>query len=65
MIVCQCTRLNSDDVSWTVSGYALLDPHRPVTPLAVFMSCGKRPRCGNCLPLIARLIEECHMHARE
>lgn len=65
VIVCHCNRLSSDDVGWTVRGMAEIDPHRHVTPLAVFAACGTRPRCGNCIGLIARLIEEIRAPAEE
>jgi bacterioferritin-associated ferredoxin len=50
--------MSSEDVEWTLHGYADLDPHQPVSPLMVFRACGQRPKCGNCIPLIARLIDE-------
>lgn len=65
VIVCHCNRLSSDDVVWTLHGMADLDPDRAVTPHAVFAACGTRPRCGNCIGLIARLIEESRMPADE
>lgn len=65
MIVCQCNRLSSDDVEWTLHGFAELDPQQPVTALMVFASCGRRPRCANCIPLITRLIHEHSLHVKD
>jgi len=65
VIVCQCNRLSSDDVEWTVRGLAEVDPHRRVSALTVFAACGRRPKCGNCIRLITRLIEEARMPTHE
>ena len=62
MIVCQCNRLSSEDVEWTMRGYAEMDPFVRVTALSVFLACGRRPKCGNCIPLITRLIDEHRVH---
>ncbi len=65
MIVCQCNRLSSEDVDWTVRGFAEVDPYRRVTALSVFLACGRRPKCGNCIPLITRLIDESWTHGQD
>ena len=62
VIVCHCNRLTSEDIEWTVQGYAEINPNHQVSAFMVFRSCGLRPRCANCVPLIERLLIERQAH---
>ncbi len=56
MIVCSCTMITSEDVAEAVSALRTEDPLVVLTPGLIYRQIGKRPSCGNCLPLITRLM---------
>ncbi|MGH6854414.1 MAG: (2Fe-2S)-binding protein [Aestuariivirga sp.] len=49
MIVCHCNILTSAGIRSAVETLLSDDPHRVITPGAVFFSCGARPQCGACM----------------
>jgi bacterioferritin-associated ferredoxin len=58
MIICQCNVITSGDLKAAVGELRAGDAHAVVTPAGVFRCCGKRPRCGTCMPLVTGLIQE-------
>jgi bacterioferritin-associated ferredoxin len=58
MIICQCNVITSSDLKSAVGELRAGDAHAMVTPAGVFRCCGKRPRCGTCMPLVTGLIQE-------
>ena len=56
MIVCSCTTITSKDVAEAVSALRTEDPLVVLTPGLIYRWLGKRPSCGSCLPLIAKLM---------
>jgi bacterioferritin-associated ferredoxin len=56
MIVCSCNMITSEDIAETVSAIRTDDPLVVLTPGLIYRRLGKRPSCGNCLPLITRLM---------
>jgi bacterioferritin-associated ferredoxin len=56
MIVCSCNMITSEDIAETVSAIRTEDPRVVLTPGLIYRRLGKRPSCGNCLPLITRLM---------
>ncbi|HET7211806.1 MAG TPA: hypothetical protein VFI85_08700, partial [Methyloceanibacter sp.] len=56
MIVCSCNMITSEDIADTVSAIRTEDPMVVLTPGLIYRRLGKRPSCGNCLPLITRLM---------
>ncbi len=56
MIVCSCTMITSQDIAEAVSALRTEDPLVVLTPGVIYRRLGKRPSCGNCLPLIAELM---------
>jgi bacterioferritin-associated ferredoxin len=56
MIVCSCTMITSDDIAEAVSELRTEDPLVVLTPGLIYRRLGKRPSCGNCLPLISKLM---------
>jgi bacterioferritin-associated ferredoxin len=56
MIVCSCTMITSQDIAEAVSALRTEDPLVVLTPGVIYRRLGKRPSCGNCLPLIAKLM---------
>ena len=53
MIVCSCNLITSKDIAEAVSEIRRNDPFVAITPALIYRYLGKRPSCGNCLPLIA------------
>lgn len=58
MIICQCNVISCGDLRKAVGDLRSDEPHALVTPARVFRCCGKRPRCGTCMPLVTGLIQE-------
>ncbi len=56
MIVCSCNLITSQDVADAVSALRTEDPLVVLTPGLIYRQLGKRPSCGSCLPLIAKLM---------
>jgi bacterioferritin-associated ferredoxin len=56
MIVCSCTMITSKDVAEAVAALRTKDPFVVLTPGLIYRHLGKRPSCGNCLPLITQLM---------
>jgi bacterioferritin-associated ferredoxin len=56
MIVCSCTMITSDDIAEAVAELRTEDPLVVLTPGLIYRRLGKRPSCGNCLPLISKLM---------
>jgi bacterioferritin-associated ferredoxin len=52
MIVCSCTLITSKDIAEAVVSLRSNDPFVVITPALIYRHLGKRPSCGNCLPLI-------------
>ena len=57
MIVCSCNLMTSKDVAEAVLSLRRNDPFVVITPALVYRYLGKRPSCGNCLPLINSSME--------
>lgn len=58
MIICHCNVISCGDLRKAVDELRGEDAHAMVTPAGVFRCCGKRPRCGSCMPLVSGLIRE-------
>ncbi len=56
MIVCSCTLISAKEIAETVNALRTADPLVVLTPGLIYRHLGKRPSCGSCLPLIARLM---------
>jgi bacterioferritin-associated ferredoxin len=56
MIVCSCTMITSDDIAEAVSAIRTAQPFAVLTPGLIYRQLGKRPSCGNCLPLVTKLM---------
>ncbi len=56
MIVCSCSMITADDIAEAVSALRTKDPYVVLTPGSIYRQLGKRPSCGTCLPLIAKLM---------
>jgi bacterioferritin-associated ferredoxin len=56
MIVCSCTLITSKDIAEAVASLRTNDPFVVLTPGLIYRHLGKRPSCGNCLPLITKLM---------
>lgn len=56
MIVCSCNVIDHRDLEGAVDGLYGNDPYVLVTPVLVYKTLGKRPKCGGCLSLAANLI---------
>ena len=56
MIVCSCTLITSKDIAEAVTSLRTNDPFVVLTPGLIYRHLGKRPSCGNCLPLITKLM---------
>jgi bacterioferritin-associated ferredoxin len=52
MIVCSCNLITSKDIAEAVVTLRSNDPFVVITPAVIYRHLGKRPSCGNCLPLI-------------
>jgi bacterioferritin-associated ferredoxin len=55
MIVCSCSLITSEEVADAVEALRTKDPFVVLTPGLIYRELGKRPSCGNCLPLITKL----------
>ncbi len=58
MIVCHCNVIRQSEIKGAIEDMRAKDPHCLLTPGAVIRNCGKRPNCGGCLPVFARLIAD-------
>ena len=58
MIVCHCNVLTCKNVREAIDAASGRDGLSLVTPGVVFKKNATRPRCGNCMPHIHRLIED-------
>jgi bacterioferritin-associated ferredoxin len=56
MIVCSCSMITANDIAEAVSALRTKDPFVVLTPGLIYRTLGKRPSCGNCLPLITQLM---------
>ena len=56
MIVCSCSVITDKDVAEAVSALRTADPFVVLTPGHIYRHLGKRPSCGECLPLITKLM---------
>ncbi len=56
MIVCHCNRIDHRDIERVADMLSGADALNIVTPVAVYKSLGKTPRCGGCLSLAANII---------
>jgi bacterioferritin-associated ferredoxin len=56
MIVCSCTEITAKDIEEAVATLRTADPFVVLTPGLIYRTLGKRPSCGNCLPLITKLM---------
>jgi bacterioferritin-associated ferredoxin len=56
MIVCSCTLITSKDIAEAVTSLRTNDPFVVLTPGLIYRHLGKRPSCGNCFPLISKLM---------
>ncbi|GFO81571.1 hypothetical protein [Methyloceanibacter sp.] len=56
MIICSCTMITSQDIHEAVSALRTKDPFVVLTPGLIYRTLGKRPVCGNCMPLVAKLM---------
>jgi bacterioferritin-associated ferredoxin len=56
MIVCSCTLITSEDIAEAVAELRTEDPLVVLTPGLIYRRLGKRPSCGNCLPLVTKLM---------
>jgi hypothetical protein len=58
MIICQCNVIACSEIRQAVGHIRSADPFAVVTPSGVFRCCGKRPRCGGCMPLVTGIIQQ-------
>lgn len=56
MIVCSCALITDRDIEEAVTALRTNDPLRVLTPGLIYRYLNKRPSCGNCLPLITKLM---------
>ncbi len=56
MIVCSCSMITSKDIAEAVAAIRTAQPFVVLTPGLIYRHLGKRPSCGNCLPLITKLM---------
>jgi bacterioferritin-associated ferredoxin len=56
MIVCSCTMITSDDIAEAVAAIRTAQPFAVLTPGLIYRHLSKRPSCGNCLPLVTKLM---------
>ncbi len=57
MIVCHCNVLTNRDIRGAAESAAGDDGLGLVTPGCIFRQLSRRPNCGNCMPLISKIIE--------
>jgi bacterioferritin-associated ferredoxin len=60
MIVCSCNVISHRDIEATVAALRDLDPNVVLTAGLVYRTMGHRPKCGNCLSHIVRMIHAIH-----
>lgn len=58
MILCSCNVLSSVDLRTVAERLQESNPGRPVTPLRLFRELGVRPKCGSCLGLLRRTLQD-------
>lgn len=58
MIVCSCNIITQAEIAEAVRRLRARDPYAVITPGLIFRTLGKRPNCGNCLPLVSRVMIE-------
>ncbi len=56
MIVCSCNTIDHRHLEGAVDRLYKRDPFRLLTPVLVYKTIGKRPQCGGCLSLAAKMI---------
>jgi bacterioferritin-associated ferredoxin len=56
MIVCSCSMITAKDIAEAVSALRTKDPFVVLTPGLIYRTLGKRPSCGNCMGLVAKLM---------
>jgi len=56
MIVCSCNVIDHRDLEGAVDRLYEVDPYRLLTPVLVYKTLGKRPQCGGCLSLAAKVV---------
>lgn len=56
MIVCSCNVIDHRQLEGAVDRLYEADPLGMLTPVLVYKTLDKRPRCGGCLSLAARMI---------
>jgi bacterioferritin-associated ferredoxin len=56
MIICSCTILTSEEIHEAVGALRTKDPFVVLTPGLIYKTLGKQPKCGDCMPLVVRLI---------
>jgi len=56
MIVCSCSLIRSEEIAEAVTALRTADPLVVLTPGLIYRHLGKRPSCGSCLPLVAKLM---------
>ena len=59
MIICHCNCIASEAIERATSALSETDPWRMLTPVMVYRTLGRRPRCGGCLPQAAQIIHRC------
>ena len=58
MIICSCNVLSDKDMARAAAEIRDTPGGRIVTPGGVFKRLGCRPQCGNCFPLVVKVIHE-------
>lgn len=58
MIICSCNVLSDTDMARAADEIRATPGGRIVTPGGVFKRLGCRPQCGNCFPLVVKVIHE-------
>ncbi len=56
MIICSCTILTSEEIHEAVATLRTKDPFVVLTPGLIYRTLGKRPKCGDCMPLVVKTI---------
>lgn len=58
MFVCSCNVITATDIARAIDRLRMADPALILTPGLIYRTLGCRPKCGCCLPLVSRMIEE-------
>lgn len=58
MIICSCNVLSDRDLARAAEEIRAEPDGRIVTPGGVFRRLGCRPKCGNCFPMVVRVIHK-------